>query len=256
MGARTHLVRPLAMTTGGTTKLLQNQLKKVLTEPVEGFTAELVDDSSMFEWRIFIEGPPDSPFFGGIYELRMSFPPAYPMEPLTLRFISEFWHPNVYKNGTVCISILHPPGEDAMSGELPEERWLPTQTPTTVILSVMSMLTDPNFSSPANVDASVEWRNNFSHYKERLKTLNERAKKAVPAHVQIPHPDSNEAERKKAVDRIRIENSCMDMDDMMTPSDDAYDYNDDDDDDDNDDDDNDDDDDDDDDDDSNDDEST
>lgn len=42
-----------------------------------------------------------------------------------------------------------------MSGELPEERWLPTQTVTTVMLSVISMLSDPNISSPANVDASV-----------------------------------------------------------------------------------------------------
>ena len=42
-----------------------------------------------------------------------------------------------------------------MSGELPEERWLPTQTVGTILLSVISMLNDPNTSSPANVDASV-----------------------------------------------------------------------------------------------------
>jgi ubiquitin-conjugating enzyme E2 R len=55
----------------------------------------------------------------------------------------------------VCISILHAPGEDALSGELPEERWLPTQTVASVMLSVVSMLSDPNISSPANLDASV-----------------------------------------------------------------------------------------------------
>ena len=42
-----------------------------------------------------------------------------------------------------------------MSGELPEERWLPTQTVGTILLSVISMLNDPNPSSAANVDASV-----------------------------------------------------------------------------------------------------
>jgi len=61
----------------------------------------------------------------------------------------------VYDDGKVCISILHPPGEDEMSGELPEERWLPTQSVSTILLSVISLLSDPNFSSPANVDASV-----------------------------------------------------------------------------------------------------
>lgn len=42
-----------------------------------------------------------------------------------------------------------------MSGELPEERWLPTQTVTTILLSIISLLSAPNTSSPANVDASV-----------------------------------------------------------------------------------------------------
>lgn len=42
-----------------------------------------------------------------------------------------------------------------MSGELPGERWLPTQSVTTILLSVISLLSAPNFSSPANVDASV-----------------------------------------------------------------------------------------------------
>jgi ubiquitin-protein ligase len=104
----------------------------------------------------------------GIFEMLMTFPNDYPMSPPTLKFVSEFWHPNgsllrlliahapaVYTDGRVCISILHPPGRDEMSGERPEERWLPTQGVTSVVLSVMSMFADPNFSSPANVDASV-----------------------------------------------------------------------------------------------------
>ena len=61
----------------------------------------------------------------------------------------------VYPDGRVCISILHPPGEDEMSGEDASERWLPTQSVSSVLLSVLSLLADPNTSSPANVDASV-----------------------------------------------------------------------------------------------------
>lgn len=121
---------------------------------------------------------------GGIFRAEMRFPADYPMSPPTLRFVGDFWHPNgvfaltsVYQDGRVCISILHPPGEDAMSGELPEgmaisskclERWLPTQTVSSILLSVISMLGDPNFSSPANVDASVELRRDPSAFKKRL----------------------------------------------------------------------------------------
>lgn len=47
--------------------------------------------------------------------------------PPTMKFIGDFWHPNVYTDGTVCISILHPPGEDKYGYEKPEERWLPVR---------------------------------------------------------------------------------------------------------------------------------
>lgn len=32
-----------------------------------------------------------------------------------------------FQTGDVCISILHPPVDDPQSGELPSERWNPTQ---------------------------------------------------------------------------------------------------------------------------------
>ena len=61
----------------------------------------------------------------------------------------------VDKNGDVCISILHEPGDDKYGYEKAAERWLPVHTVETILLSVISMLADPNFESPANVDAAV-----------------------------------------------------------------------------------------------------
>lgn len=63
----------------------------------------------------------------------------------------------VAKNGDVCISILHEPGEDKYGYERPEERWLPIHTVETIMISVISMLADPNGDSPANVDAAVSF---------------------------------------------------------------------------------------------------
>ncbi|KAA0189237.1 hypothetical protein HAZT_HAZT001640 [Hyalella azteca] len=117
----------------------------------------------------------------------MRFPMDYPYSPPSVRFLTKVWHPNVYENGDLCISILHPPVDDPQSGELPCERWNPTQehflcapqanTMTddddidrvakvpamfqnvrTVLLSVISLLNEPNTYSPANVDASVMYR--------------------------------------------------------------------------------------------------
>jgi ubiquitin-conjugating enzyme E2 G1 len=62
---------------------------------------------------------------------------------------------SVFKSGEICISILHPPGEDRFGHEDASERWLPIHTVTTIALSVISMLSDPNDRSPANIDAAV-----------------------------------------------------------------------------------------------------
>jgi ubiquitin-conjugating enzyme E2 R len=59
----------------------------------------------------------------------------------------------LFRNGEVCISILHPPTEDPQSGEHPSERWNPTQNVRTILMSIISLLNEPNCSSPANVDA-------------------------------------------------------------------------------------------------------
>eukprot|EP00761_Pharyngomonas_kirbyi_P013152 gb/GECH01013179.1/.p1 GENE.gb/GECH01013179.1/~~gb/GECH01013179.1/.p1 ORF type:complete len:238 (+),score=74.77 gb/GECH01013179.1/:1-714(+) len=169
-------------------RMLANQLKDLQTDPVEGFKVELADDSNLYNWDVFIQGPPDTEYAGGIFKAKLTFPKDYPYSPPNLYFVSDFWHPNVYDDGTVCISILHPPGEDEMSGERPEERWLPTQNPTSILLSVISMLADPNTSSPANVDASVEWRNNRKEFRDRVNKLVEKSVAELPRGFEMPKP--------------------------------------------------------------------
>ena len=75
--------------------------------------------------------------------------------PPTLRFLSDFYHPNVYQDGRVCISILHPPGEDNWGYKSASERWLPVHTVESILISVISMIASPNDESPANLDAAV-----------------------------------------------------------------------------------------------------
>jgi len=61
----------------------------------------------------------------------------------------------VYTDRLVCISILHPPGDDPNSYELESKWWTPVQTVETILLSIISMLSSPNDESPANIDAAV-----------------------------------------------------------------------------------------------------
>ncbi|XP_064250888.1 ubiquitin-conjugating enzyme E2 G1 isoform X1 [Passer domesticus] len=133
-------------------------LNKLNKNPVEGFSAGLIDDNDLYRWEVLIIGPPDTLYEGGVFKAHLTFPKDYPLRPPKMKFITEIWHPNVDKNGDVCISILHEPGEDKYGYEKPEERWLPIHTVETIMISVISMLADPNGDSPANVDAAKEWR--------------------------------------------------------------------------------------------------
>lgn len=137
-----------------------------------------------------------------------SIPDPYlpPSPPIRIKSSASI----VYREGEVCISILHPPGDDEMSGELAAERWMPTQTVASIMLSVISMLNDPNLSSPANVEASVMYRDRRSEFNERCAGLVSMAKRNVPSHIKIPHPESDEQERKRAM----MKHSTMDADDF------------------------------------------
>lgn len=52
---------------------------------------------------------------------------------------------------------MHEPGDDKWGYEKASERWLPVHTVETILISVISMLADPNDESPANVDAAVSF---------------------------------------------------------------------------------------------------
>ncbi|KAK4520108.1 uncharacterized protein ATC70_008238 [Mucor velutinosus] len=81
------------------------------------------------------------------------------------------YHPNVYPDGTVCISILHPPGDDKYGYEQASERWSPVHTVETILLSVISMLSSPNDESPANIEAAKQYRDDYPQFKKKVSRL-------------------------------------------------------------------------------------
>ncbi|RDX83498.1 Ubiquitin-conjugating enzyme E2 13 [Mucuna pruriens] len=112
--------------------LLQKQLKDLCKNPVDGFSAGLVDETNIFEWSVTKN------------DLGHYFPFLY-----GIGF-------TMYPDGRVCISILHPPGDDPNGYELASERWTPVHTVESIVLSIISMLSSPNDESPANVEAAIK----------------------------------------------------------------------------------------------------
>ncbi|KAK0418696.1 hypothetical protein QR680_013721 [Steinernema hermaphroditum] len=139
-------------------QFLAKELRSLLNSPIEGFTVEASEDN-LLKWKVGIFGPPGTIYEGGYFKANLNFPANYPYEPPTMRFTSPLFHPNIFESGSICISILHPPVDDPQNDQEDiSERWNPTQSVRTVLLSVISLLNEPNTSSPANVEASRSYK--------------------------------------------------------------------------------------------------
>ena len=154
-------------------------------------TSLQLNDEDIFNWNVALTViNPDSLYYGGYFRAKMTFPNNYPYSPPTFQFNHPVYHPNIYADGKLCISILHAPGNDDMSGESAGERWSPAQRVESVLISIISLLDDAECSSPANVDAGVMLRKDPDGFKKRVREDVEKSKADIPAGFVMPTHES------------------------------------------------------------------
>eukprot|EP01102_Stenamoeba_stenopodia_P000747 TRINITY_DN10695_c0_g1_i1.p1 TRINITY_DN10695_c0_g1~~TRINITY_DN10695_c0_g1_i1.p1 ORF type:complete len:158 (-),score=22.77 TRINITY_DN10695_c0_g1_i1:78-551(-) len=141
--------------TPATIRLLSD-LRQISQEPPEGCSASPVHDNDLFTWTATITGPDDTPWEGGVYQLKLVFSPMYPDKPPKVKFITEMFHPNVYGDGTLCLDII-------------QDKWSPIYSVSSILTSIMSLLTDPNPASPANPEAAALYQSDRKAYNRRVR---------------------------------------------------------------------------------------
>ncbi|KAL8033287.1 hypothetical protein ABFX02_13G151100 [Erythranthe guttata] len=131
---------------------VQRELKEMQKDPPSSCSAGPVDED-IFHWRATIIGPSGSPFSGGMFALEIHFPPDYPFKPPTVFFKTKIYHPNINGNGTICLDIL-------------KNQWSPALTISKVLLSIGSLLTDPNPDDPLEEQIARIYKENKAQYEE------------------------------------------------------------------------------------------
>ena len=138
-----------------TVQRITKELKEFKTDPPTNCSAGLINDD-IYNWQATIIGPDDSPYQGGIFTLNIVFSNEYPFKPPKCTFITKIYHPNINSQGGICLDIL-------------KDNWSPALTVNKLLLSISSLLTDPNPDDPLEVEIAKLYKSNREEYNRRAK---------------------------------------------------------------------------------------
>ncbi|KAL0698285.1 hypothetical protein Bca4012_054407 [Brassica carinata] len=137
-------------------KRILKELKDLQKDPPTSCSAGPVAED-MFHWQATIMGPTDSPYSGGVFLVTIHFPPDYPFKPPKVAFRTKVFHPNINSNGSICLDIL-------------KEQWSPALTISKVLLSICSLLTDPNPDDPLVPEIAHMYKTDKNKYETTART--------------------------------------------------------------------------------------
>ncbi|KAJ5902781.1 hypothetical protein N7495_003309 [Penicillium taxi] len=141
--------------TQSVTKRLQSELMQLMMSPSPGISAFPDADGNLLSWTATITGPTETPYDGLILKLSFTFPNNYPYAPPTVLFKTPIYHPNFDFSGRICLDIL-------------KEKWSAVYNVQTVLLSLQSLLGEPNNASPLNGQAAELWDTDQEEFKRKV----------------------------------------------------------------------------------------
>lgn len=137
-------------------KRISKELQDIQKDPPTNCSAGPVDTNDLFNWSATIMGPSDCPYQGGVFFLGIRFPSDYPFKPPKVNFTTKIYHPNINANGSICLDIL-------------KDQWSPALTISKVLLSISSLLTDPNPDDPFVPDIATLYKTDRDAYEKNAK---------------------------------------------------------------------------------------
>lgn len=125
---------------------LKNELNELINNPVSNCSAG-PKNSDITDWQATIFGPEDTPYFGGVFELDIKFTDEYPFKPPKVYFKTPIYHCNINRQGGICLDIL-------------KDNWSPVLNISKLLLSICSLLAEPNPNDPLVPEIADLLRNN------------------------------------------------------------------------------------------------
>ena len=138
-----------------TAKRITSEVKEMAKSPPTYCSAGPISDDLHY-WSGTITGPKDSPYEGGLFHLDIVLPRDYPFSPPRVTFRTKVYHCNINESGGICLDIL-------------KDQWSPALTVNKVIISIISLLNDPNPHDPLVTDIANIYLQDKNLYLENAK---------------------------------------------------------------------------------------
>lgn len=131
---------------------IKKELNDIILNPPIACNAEL-NDGDLYHWKANLTGPTETPYDGGLFDLDIRFPLDYPFSPPKIVFLTKIYHPNINASGNICLDIL-------------KDNWSPVLTISKIILSLSSLLSDPNPDDPLETEIAQLYRDDYDKWFE------------------------------------------------------------------------------------------
>ncbi|KAI0056014.1 hypothetical protein BV25DRAFT_1921339 [Artomyces pyxidatus] len=170
---------------GMTLKRIHREIADLKKEDLGNITLGPTSGDNPFLWKARIPGPEGSVYEGGLFEVDVQLAHDYPFSAPKVMFLTRIYHMNISDRGNVCIDIL-------------KHNWSPALSVFKVILSLSSLLTDPNPNDPLVPSIASEFLRRRPTHDQTARRWTELYAKPPPPRIPTPPPPQPTSSRPTA----------------------------------------------------------
>ncbi|KAK7582410.1 hypothetical protein V9T40_013855 [Parthenolecanium corni] len=174
------------------------ELHELANNPPEGIRVS-INEADISDIQAFVEGPAGTPYAGGIFRIKLCLGKEFPVGPPKAYFMTKVFHPNVAKNGEICVNTL-------------KKDWKPDLGIKHILLTIKCLLIVPNAESALNEEAGKLLLENYEEYSKRASMMTEIHAQNVKCSSKINRESCSEGPLPKKYASLSSQKSTSNID--------------------------------------------
>lgn len=135
-------------------KRIAKELEECRQDTQSGVTLKLNNENDLTHLTGYFNGPPGTPYEGGVFQVNIDIPNEYPFKPPQMKFSTKIYHPNISSvTGAICLDIL-------------KDAWTPILTLKSSLISLQSLLQSPEPNDPQDAEVAKHYLTNKAGFEE------------------------------------------------------------------------------------------